>query len=84
MLRSIWISSSEFLLCLGGQWVEEGILHFSFDLKAKLASTAVPRIGALSCCYEWLVWGTLFLRVTASTGEPQVKSGKRVSRCFFM
>lgn len=84
MLRSIWISSSEFLLCLGGQWVEEGILHFSFDLKAKLASTAVPRIGALSCCCEWLVWGTLFLRGTASTGEPQVKSGKCVSRCFFM
>lgn len=25
---------------------QAGILHFSFDLKTKLASTTVPRIGA--------------------------------------
>lgn len=36
----------EFLLCLGGAVGQMGILHFSFDLRTKLASTAVPRIGA--------------------------------------
>lgn len=63
VLRCTWISSFGFLLCLGGQWgEEEGILRFSFDLKTKLASTTAPRIGALVCCCEWLVWGTAFLK----------------------
>lgn len=43
--------------------MEEGSLHFSFGLKTKLAPPAVPRIGALVCCCEWLVWRTIFLKV---------------------
>lgn len=46
VLRCVWISYFEFLLCLEGAVGQADILHFSFDLNTKLVSTAVPRIGA--------------------------------------